>query len=45
MRCSTRIEVRVRLTPAQARAQLAKLTPAQMAIALGAVLQASVHEG
>ena len=39
------VEVRLRLTPAQARAQLAKLSPAQMAVALGAVLQASLQEG
>jgi hypothetical protein len=36
---------RLQLTPAQARARLARLTPQQMAVALGAVLQASLKEG
>jgi hypothetical protein len=36
---------RLQLTPAQARARLARLTPKQMAVALGAVLQASLKEG
>jgi hypothetical protein len=38
------VEVRLQLTPMQARARLAKLTPKQMAVALGAVLQASLRE-
>ena len=39
------VEVQLTLTPMQARARLAKLTPKQMAVALGAVLQASLREG
>jgi hypothetical protein len=38
------VEVRLQLTPMQARARLARLTPEQMAVALGAVLQASLKE-
>jgi transposase-like protein len=39
-----RVNVSLELTPAEARARLEKLTPAQMAIALSAVLQASLRE-
>jgi hypothetical protein len=39
------VRVTIDLTPAQARSHFEKLTPAQMAIALGAVLQSSLREG